>query len=48
MMRCIDAVCKQDADELELNPSLQQDLDVWNTLDVESGLLQHVNEGRHS
>ena len=28
VMRCIDAVCKPDADELELNPSLQQYLDV--------------------
>ena len=48
VMRCIDAVCKPDADELELNPSFQQYLNVWNTLVVESGLLQHVNEGRHS
>ena len=47
-MRCIDATCKQDADEIELNPSLQQYLDVWNTFCVESGLLRHVNEGRHS
>ena len=48
VMRCIDAVCKPDVDEIELNPSLQQYLDVWNTLVVESGLLRHVNEGRHS
>ena len=47
-MRCIDAACKPDTDEIELNPSLQQYLDVWNTLVVESGLLRHVSEGRHS
>ena len=48
MMRLIDAVCKPDADEIELNPAIQQYLDVWNTRVVENGLLPHVNEGRHS
>ena len=46
VMRCVDAVCKPDADEIELNPSLQKYPDVWNTL-VENGMLRHVNEGRH-
>ena len=48
VMHCFEAFCKPDADELELNPSFQQYLDVWNTLVVESGLLRHVNESRHS
>ena len=48
VMRCIDATCKPDADEIELNPSLQQYLDVWNTLVVESGMLRHVNKGCHT
>ena len=47
VMRCIDAVCKPDADKIELNFSLQQYLDVWNTFSVDSGLLRHVNENRH-
>ena len=48
MMRCFDTVRKPDADEIEFNLALQQYLDVWNTLVVESGLLGHVNKGRHS
>ena len=48
VMRCIDAVFKPDADELELNPYHQQYLDVWNTLVVESGYLRHVIKDRNS
>ena len=48
MILCVDAVCKPDADEIELNALLQQYLDVWKTFVVESGLLRHMNEGRHS
>ena len=47
-MRCIDAACKPNGDEIELNPGLQKYLDIWTTLVVESGHLRNVNESRHS